>query len=275
MNIFITGGTGSLAKNYIKELLKKDIPGKIIVYSRNEKNQWEMKQEFDDKRIRYFLGDINNTERLNLAMREANVVIHAAALKHIDICEYNPTEVIRTNIQGTYNVMMACIANNIKKAVFISTDKAVKPKGIYGKSKALGEDFWLRSNHYKKIFSVCRYGNIVNSSGALLQKLQQFKGGVFPITDEECTRFYVNGEIIYKSILEGLDNLGLFVPEMVGYKVKDMINIFGYKTKIIGLRKNEKLHEQAYYSFQSKGNMYSNDEIMDDLEQRLKEDGYL
>ena len=166
--ILITGGTGSFGKKFAELVLKKHKPKKIIIFSRDELKQYLMKSQFksDDKILRYFIGDVRDLDRLKLAMQDVNIVIHAAALKHVESGEYNPFEVVKTNVVGTQNVVDAIVGSRVEKAIFLSTDKAVSPINLYGASKLAAEKLFIAANNYSsKKFSVVKYGNVFNSRG--------------------------------------------------------------------------------------------------------------
>src|SRR3989338_2952313 len=170
--ILITGGTGSFGQKFTETVLKNHNPKAIRIFSRSEYLQWEMAQKFKDERLRFFIGDIRDKERLSRAMNGVDIVVHAAALKHVPICEYNPIEAIRTNIDGSINVIDEALNNGVEKVMLISTDKAVQPVNLYGATKMVAEKLFVQGNSYagdkKTIFSVARYGNVVGSSGGIV-----------------------------------------------------------------------------------------------------------
>lgn len=256
MNILITGGTGSFGNNFIKFLLEGEIYNKIVVYSRDEYKQDLMKKEFKSPRLRYFIGDIRDYDRLLMAMEGIDFVVHAAALKQVDTCEYNPEEVIKTNIDGCQNVINACINSNVTKCVFLSTDKAVSPVNLYGASKMVAEKLFIAANAYKFIFNVVRYGNIIDSRGSVFEIFKKIKNGEYPITSTEMTRFWVS----YAQAIELVLN-ALVVPSALTLVVKAkkmyIMNIpylFCKNPKLneIGIRESEKLHEELMNEYEMK-----------------------
>ena len=196
--ILITGGTGSLGKRLVKTLLDRYLPKKIIIYSRDELKQYEMAQVFDSTIMRYFIGDVRDSTRLKQAMDGVDYVIHAAAIKHVPIAEYNPMECIKTNINGASNVIEAALANEVKKVIALSTDKAANPINLYGATKLASDKLFMAANNMVGTrptrFSVVRYGNVVGSRGSVVpffQKLIGEKIKELPITDERMTRFWI------------------------------------------------------------------------------------
>ena len=200
--ILITGGTGSLGKKLVKNLLKFDVK-KIIIFSRDEQKQYYMARDknFDaakNKNLRYFIGDVRDFDRLTYALENVDFVIHAAALKHVDVAEYNPDEFIKTNISGTKNIIRASINNNVKNILGVSTDKAVNPINLYGGTKLVSEKMLVAANNIvgnkKSKFSVVRYGNVIASRGSVIEKFREIsvsKNKIFPITDPKMTRFFI------------------------------------------------------------------------------------
>jgi len=195
-NILITGGTGSFGKQMTKTLLEHYKPNKIIIYSRDELKQYEMGQIFDDSPMRYFIGDVRDRDRLSLAMRDVDYVIHAAALKHVPVAEYNPMECIKTNIHGANNVIDVAMAHNIEKVIALSTDKAANPVNLYGATKLASDKLFVAANNLagrlQTRFSVVRYGNVAGSRGSVIpffKKLVKERAKEIPITDPRMTRF--------------------------------------------------------------------------------------
>ncbi len=256
-SILVTGGTGSFGQAFVKEIVKNHKPKKIIVYSRDEMKQFMMKSKFADsekKFIRFFIGDIRDLNRLNLAMQDIDYVVHAAALKQVDTAEYNPFEAVKTNILGTQNIIEASINNNISKVMGLSTDKACSPINLYGATKLTSDKLFINANNYKgskKItFSVVRYGNVFGSRGSVIPKfLDQKYKNVFTVTNEEMTRFSItikeaiNFVIHSFSIMNGGE---IFIPKLFSYNIIDLIKSISSKPKIkiIGLRSGEKIHEE-------------------------------
>jgi UDP-N-acetylglucosamine 4,6-dehydratase/UDP-glucose 4-epimerase len=256
--ILITGGTGSLGQALTKRLLKSDVDT-IRILSRNESKQVEMNSELDDKRLRFFLGDIRDKERLIKSMEDVDIVFHAAALKHVPIIEYNPFEAIKTNVVGSQNVIDAALVHNVEKVVCIGTDKAVSPLNTYGATKLLMEKLFVSANNYLNIdryrtqFLAVRYGNVFGSSGSVIPKfLEQIKNNKkITITDENMTRFSITMEEALDFILDCTINgkaSEIYVPKLKGYSIsliKDAFQkLFGdIEAETIGIRPGEKLHE--------------------------------
>lgn len=256
--LLITGGTGSFGKKFIKAVFDKYKPAKVIVFSRDELKQYEMAQEFPDAKypaIRFFIGDVRDRDRLTMAMRGVDYVIHAAALKHVPIAEYNPMECIRTNIMGAENVVMASMAAGVKKVVALSTDKAANPINLYGASKLASDKVFVAANNLSgrngTRFSVVRYGNVVGSRGSVVpffERMMKEGATSLPITDERMTRFWITleqGVNFVLSSLEMMDGGEIFVPRIPSMKMtelaKAMAPDLGYH--VIGIRPGEKLHE--------------------------------
>jgi UDP-N-acetylglucosamine 4,6-dehydratase len=254
-NILITGGTGSFGKKYTKLLLEKYSPNKIIIYSRDELKQYEMAQEYSNKCMRYFIGDVRDKDRLNKAMDGVDFVIHAAALKHVPIAEYNPMECIKTNIGGAENVIDAALSNGVSKVIALSTDKAASPINLYGATKLVSDKLFVAANNIKgrkkTIFSVVRYGNVVGSRGSVVpffQKLINDGSTELPITDERMTRFWITLKDGVEFVLKNFERMQggeIFIPKIPSMKIMDLASAMApnIPTKIIGIRPGEKLHE--------------------------------
>ncbi len=254
-NILITGGTGSFGKKFTKIILSKYKPNKIIIYSRDELKQYEMSQDYNDSCMRYFIGDVRDKERLKKAMRDVDYVIHAAALKHVPIAEYNPMECIKTNINGAQNVIDACLENKVKKVIALSTDKAANPVNLYGATKLASDKLFVAANNLvgeQDIqFSVVRYGNVIGSRGSVIpyfKKLIKNGGKELPITDEKMTRFMITLEQGVEFVLENFQRMQggeIFVPKIPSMKMTDLAKAMApnLPIKIIGIRPGEKLHE--------------------------------
>lgn len=251
--ILITGGTGSLGKHLCKVLLEKYHPMAIRVYSRDELKQHEMRQVFGDKNIRYFIGDVRDGNRLKRAMEGVDIVIHAAALKQVPACEYNPLEAVRTNIIGTENVINAAIDNAVNKVISVSTDKAVNPVNLYGATKLCAEKIVLQGNAYaggrNTIFSCVRYGNVIGSRGSVVPLFnEQKKKGKITITDDNMTRFWITlnqaVELIVKAI-KHMQGGEIFVPQIPSMRITDLAKALAPECEVenIGIRPGEKLHE--------------------------------
>ncbi|MBN2816394.1 MAG: UDP-N-acetylglucosamine 4,6-dehydratase (inverting) [Campylobacterales bacterium] len=254
-NIFITGGTGSFGKRFVKTLLENYSPNKIIVYSRDELKQYEMAQQFHHPCMRYFIGDVRDLPRLQKAMKDVDFVVHAAALKHVPIAEYNPMECIKTNIMGAQNVIDACIDNRVQKVIALSTDKAASPINLYGASKLASDKLFVAANNItggaSTHFSVVRYGNVLGSRGSVVpyfQKLIDSGEKSLPITDPNMTRFWITlqegVEFVIKSF-ERMHGGETFIPKIPSMKMSDMATAMAPKLQqhIIGIRPGEKLHE--------------------------------
>jgi len=254
-NILITGGTGSFGKQFTKTLLKKYKPNKIIIYSRDELKQFEMAQKFNDKCMRYFIGDVRDFPRLSKAMDGVDYVVHAAALKHVPIAEYNPMECIKTNVMGAQNIIDAVIENAVPYTIALSTDKAASPANLYGASKLVSDKLFvaannLRGNHDIK-FSVVRYGNVLGSRGSVIpffQKLIKEGAKELPITEPEMTRFWITLQEGVDFVLKNFERMQggeIFVPKIPSMKMIEMAKALApdLPQKIIGIRPGEKLHE--------------------------------
>ena len=254
-NILITGGTGSFGKKYTKILLENYKPNKIIIYSRDELKQYEMAQEFSSSSMRYFIGDVRDENRLNTAMNGVDFVIHAAAMKHVPIAEYNPMECIKTNIHGAQNVINASLKNRVEKVIALSTDKACNPVNLYGATKLASDKLFIAANNIAgqspTRFSVVRYGNVVGSRGSvvpLFKKLIENGAKELPITDERMTRFWITLEDGVKFVLKNFARMQggeLFIPKIPSMKIIDLAATLApnLPIKIIGIRPGEKLHE--------------------------------
>lgn len=254
-NILITGGTGSFGKKYTEIILSKYKPKKIIIFSRDELKQYEMAQSFTDKCMRYFIGDVRDAERLTEAMHNVDFVIHAAALKHVPIAEYNPMECIKTNINGAENVIKAAIANDVVKVIALSTDKAANPINLYGATKLASDKLFVAANNMvgdrRTRFSVVRYGNVTGSRGSVIPFFNKLiSEGVteLPITDEKMTRFLITLEDGVNFVLKNFERMyggEIFIPKIPSMKMTELATAIAptLPHKIIGIRPGEKLHE--------------------------------
>ncbi len=254
-NILITGGTGSFGKKYTEILMKDYKPNKIIIYSRDELKQYEMAQKFNDKCMRYFIGDVRDKDRLKKAMNGVDIVIHAAALKHVPIAEYNPMECIKTNINGASNVIDASIENGVDKVIALSTDKASAPINLYGATKLASDKLFVAANNLvgeaKTRFAVVRYGNVIGSRGSVVPffaKLIKQGAKELPITDFKMTRFLITLEAGVKFVLKNFERMQggeIFVPKIPSMKMVDLAKAMceNCTLKEIGIRPGEKLHE--------------------------------
>ena len=254
-NILITGGTGSFGKQFVRTILQRYKPNKIIIYSRDELKQFEMAQTFNDKCMRYFIGDVRDLPRLKKAMVGVDYVVHAAALKHVPIAEYNPMECIKTNVMGAQNIIDACIENGITHTIALSTDKAASPANLYGASKLVSDKLFvaannLRGDHDIK-FSVVRYGNVLGSRGSVVpffKKLIAQGASSLPITEPNMTRFWITLQEGVDFVLKNFARMQggeIFVPKIPSMKMTDMAKALApdLPQEIIGIRPGEKLHE--------------------------------
>jgi len=254
-NILITGGTGSFGKKYTKVLLEKYKPNKIIIFSRDELKQYEMAQTFNSPCMRYFIGDVRDEKRLIEAMDGVDIVIHAAALKHVPIAEYNPMECIKTNIDGAQNVINAAIKNEVDKVIALSTDKASGPINLYGATKLVSDKLFVAANNVvgsrKTRFAVVRYGNVVGSRGSVVpffKKLIDDGAPELPITDSDMTRFLITLEDGVKFVLDNFERMHggeIFIPKIPSMTMTNLAKSLAPNLphKIIGIRPGEKLHE--------------------------------
>ncbi len=255
--ILVTGGTGSFGQNFIETVLKKYKPKKLIVYSRDEQKQFHLQQKWNEGEttpMRYLVGDVRDLDRLSFAMKDVDIVVHAAAMKHVPIAEYNPFEAVKTNILGAQNVIDSSIANNVTKVIALSTDKASSPINLYGATKLTSDKLFIAANNYKGKkdikFSIVRYGNVMGSRGSVIPFfLKKIKGGIFPITDKRMTRFNITVKEGVEFVLFCLKKMyggEIFVPKIPSYKVVDLVNAISQnpKLKIIGIRPGEKIHEE-------------------------------
>jgi UDP-N-acetylglucosamine 4,6-dehydratase len=254
-NILITGGTGSFGQMATKMLLSTYKPNKIIIYSRDELKQYEMSQHFNHSCMRYFIGDVRDEKRLQKAMNGVDYIIHAAALKHVPIAEYNPMECIKTNINGAQNVIDAALDNGVQKVIALSTDKAANPINLYGATKLASDKLFVAANNIKGAqetqFSVVRYGNVIGSRGSVVPFFKQLiaEGTThLPITDARMTRFWITlpqgVEFVFKSF-ERMHGGEIFVPKIPSMKITDLAHALAphLPTRTIGIRPGEKLHE--------------------------------
>ena len=252
--VLVTGGTGSFGKKFIRIMLNEYHPAKIIVFSRDELKQHEMRAAgYDDPSLRYFIGDIRDKERCIRAFDGVDVVIHAAALKQVPACEYNPMEAIKTNILGSSNVIDAAIDAGVKRVVALSTDKAVNPVNLYGATKLSAEKLFVQSNAYaggrEVRFACVRYGNVVGSRGSVVPVfLKQRESGKVTVTDDRMTRFWISLEQGVRFVIRAAENMHggeVFVPKIPSMKVVDLAKAIAPKAEvnIIGIRPGEKLHE--------------------------------
>lgn len=270
--ILVTGGTGTFGRAFVSKLLAIPTIKKIIVFSRDEFKQSEMQRDIGDNRVRFFLGDVRDSQRLARAFHDVDIVVHAAALKQVPALEYNPLEAVKTNILGTQNVIEAALDNNVDKVLFISSDKAVQPINLYGATKLCAEKLFVAANAYRgkkrrTKFSVVRYGNVVGSRGSLVELIRnQRGGGVITLTDERMTRFWIAVDSVMNIILGALERMQgeeIFVPKMKALRVRDVIKTLAPECSIrtIGIRPGEKIHETLITEHEARrtkdlGNMF-------------------
>jgi len=259
-SIMITGGTGSFGHHFVKTLLEKYNLKRIVIYSRDELKQYDMKNNivndglYDNNVVRFFIGDVRDLSRLQEAMRGIDVVIHAAALKQVPAAEYNPMECIKTNIHGAENIIQSAIINNVEKVIALSTDKAANPINLYGATKLASDKLFVSANNMsggRTKFSVVRYGNVVGSRGSvvpLFQKLIREKSDFLPITHEDMTRFWITLQEGVNFVLKNIERMQggeIFVPKIPSVLIMDLARAMSPNTpiKIIGIRPGEKIHE--------------------------------
>lgn len=254
-NILITGGTGSFGKQFVKTILKRYKPNKIIIYSRDELKQYEMAQRFNDPCMRYFIGDVRDLSRLESAMSGVDYVVHAAALKHVPIAEYNPMECIKTNINGAQNVIDAALHCGVSRVIALSTDKAASPINLYGATKLASDKLFVAANNIRGgqdiRFAVVRYGNVLGSRGSVVpffQKLIAEGATELPITDERMTRFWITLQEGVDFVLKNFERMHggeTFIPKIPSMKVVDVARAIAphLPHKHVGIRPGEKMHE--------------------------------
>lgn len=258
-SILITGGTGSFGKALAKKLLSDYDPRRVIIFSRDEWKQWEMRKEcpeFNDQRIRYFLGDVRDTQRLIRAFQDVDYIVHAAALKQVPIAEYNPSEFVKTNVLGAMNVVEASITSGVRKVIGLSTDKACNPVNLYGATKLCQDKLFVNGNAYVgrrgyPIFSVVRYGNVLNSRGSIIplwKKHVQDGNKTLPVTDPRMTRFWITLDQAVVFVLQSFTIARggeIFIPKIPSMKIIDLAKAIAPNVPIefTGIREGEKLHE--------------------------------
>lgn len=264
--ILVTGGTGSFGKAFVKKLLEEHDPKAIRIYSRDELKQWEMEREFQSDKLRFLIGDVRDAERLKRACEGVDVIIHAAALKQVPACEYNPMEAVKTNVNGAMNVINAALDNNVEKVIALSTDKAANPVNIYGATKLASDRLFIQSNAYRGAnrdtqLSVVRYGNVMGSRGSVIPLFrQQRETGVITVTDNRMTRFWISLPQAVDFVISSLPLMQggeLFVPKIPSMKMADLAKVVAPKAKIkmIGIRPGEKLHEQLIPPGEARGSL--------------------
>jgi len=252
-SILVTGATGSFGKRFVRTILEQHDPKRVIAFSRDELKQYEMQQIIHSPKLRFFLGDVRDKERLYRAIDGIDVVIHAAAMKQVPASEFNPMEAIKTNIIGAENVINVCIDQGVKNVIALSTDKAANPANLYGATKLCSDKLFIAANalseRHRTRFSVVRYGNVIGSRGSVIPFFMQKRAsGVVPITDSRMTRFWITLGQGIKFVIDSLDRMHggeIFVPKIPSMKVTDVAQVVapGCKTEIIGIRPGEKLHE--------------------------------
>jgi UDP-N-acetylglucosamine 4,6-dehydratase len=264
-SILITGGTGSLGKHLTRNILSR-FPNvkRLVIFSRDEQKQFEMAQEFPHSKypgIRYFIGDVRDADRLKKAFKDIEIVIHAAAMKHVPIAEYNPMECVKTNVLGAENVINAALESDVKNVVALSTDKAAAPINLYGATKLCSDKLFVAANnikgHQNIKFSVVRYGNVMGSNGSVIPFfMKKKKDGILPITDPNMTRFNISLQGGVDMVLHAMEKAWggeIFVPKIPSYKITDVAEAVGpeCKKEIIGIRPGEKVHEEMITSSDS------------------------
>ena len=273
-SVLITGGTGSLGKSLVEYFLNQTKVRRIVVLSRDELKQQHLRMEFqDDSRLRWFLGDVRDLERLKRAFHGVDYVIHAAALKQVDTGEYNPMEFIKTNVLGSQNVIDAAIDAGVKRVVALSTDKASSPINLYGATKLTADKLFIAANNfsfaYGTTFSVVRYGNVMGSRGSVIPFFREIaaQGKPLPITDLRMTRFWISIESAVKFVIDSLEMMTggeLYVPRIPSMKIVDLANAVapGAKLEEIGMRPGEKLHEEMISADDSRRTVILNDRFV-------------
>ena len=265
--VLVTGGTGSFGNTFVPMTLQKYNPKKIIVFSRDEMKQWDMAKKFEgDSRVRFFIGDVRDKDRLHRALDGVDFVVHAAATKIVPTAEYNPFECVKTNVMGAMNLIDACIDKGVKRVLALSTDKASSPINLYGATKLASDKLFVASNAYSgdksTRFSVVRYGNVMGSRGSVIPFFMSVKDkGVLPITDERMTRFMISLEEGVELVWHAFEDMvggEIYVKKIPSMKVTDLARVVapGARHEVIGIRPGEKLHEQmissedAHYTYE-------------------------
>ena len=263
-SILITGGTGSFGKAFLQQVLETRNPERVVIFSRDELKQYDMRQIWgDDPRVRFFIGDIRDRDRLRMAMHGVEYVVHAAALKQVDTAEYNPMEYVKTNILGSENVIQASLEAGVKMVVALSTDKASSPVNLYGATKLTADKLFISSNHYAMAggtrFSVVRYGNVMGSRGSVIPFFRSIaaEGKPLPITDLRMTRFWITLPQAVEFVMSSFNDMNggeLYVPRIPSMKVTDLAEAVAPGTELVevGIRPGEKLHEEMISSEDSR-----------------------
>lgn len=256
-SLLVTGATGTFGISFIEFVLKNFKPKRVVIFSRDELKQFNMKNSFPEKKykcLRYFIGDVRDLDRLKMATHDIDYLVHAAALKQVESSEYNPLECIKTNIHGAENVIESCLYNNVKKVIALSTDKAVNPLNFYGTTKLVSDKLFVAANNFygkkETRFSVVRYGNVANSRGSIIPFFKSLitKSDYFPVTDKEMTRFWITKNHAVNFVLESFNRMHggeIFVPKLKSFKIIDLCKALDLKKKIkfIGIKPGEKIHE--------------------------------
>lgn len=251
MNILISGGTGSFGQAFVKKLLRDGTARRIVVYSRNEHSQAEMRERFNNDKLRFFIGDIRDRDRLRRALDGVEIAIHAAALKRIEVGAYDPIEMVKTNVIGTMNLIEASIDAKVKRVVGLSSDKAWQPVSPYGQSKALAESLLLNANNMTGSkgpkFTVTRYGNVAGSRGSVIPRWKAMKAAgqtTVPVTDPECTRFWMWMDEAVDLVTRAIwSSEQILIPKLPAYRLGDLADVLGVKMDVKGLPNYEKRHE--------------------------------
>ncbi len=252
-SVLVTGATGSFGKRFVRALLEKHNPKRIVVFSRDELKQFEMQQSVNAPNMRYFLGDVRDKERLHRALDGVDTVIHAAAMKQVPASEYNPMEAIKTNIIGAENVINTCIDQGVKHVIALSTDKAANPANLYGATKLCSDKLFVAANvlsrRHRTRFSVVRYGNVIGSRGSVIPFFMKMRqSGCLPITDPRMTRFWITLDQGVKFVIDCLERMHggeIFVPKIPSMNIMDIAKVVApeCETEVVGIRPGEKLHE--------------------------------
>ena len=251
-SVLVTGGTGSFGKAFVEKALASKAK-KVIVFSRDEQKHYQLERQLTDRRVRFFVGDIRDRDRLQTALRDVDVVVHAAAMKHVPICEYNPIEAVQTNVNGARNLIEAAMANGVERVIALSTDKAVSPANLYGATKLCMEKLLIAANAYagdrRTRFSVVRYGNVMGSAGSVIPLFRnQMKKGHLTITDSRMTRFWIEMAEAVALVLRGLELMTggeIFIPKLPTTDIETLAEAVapGTPRTVVGIRPGEKLHE--------------------------------
>ena len=301
-SVLITGGTGSFGKMFTRLILERHPKvRRLVILSRDEQKHFQMAQDYPEheyKAIRYFIGDVRDRERLLRAFEGIDIVIHAAAMKHVHIAEYNPSECIKTNVEGAENVIAAALETGVKEVVALSTDKACAPINLYGATKLTSDKLFIAANNIRGKrdirFSVVRYGNVMGSNGSVMPFfLQKKKEGVLPITDQDMTRFNISLQDGCQMVFDAIEKAWggeLFVPKIPSYKITDVARAIApeCKQEIVGIRPGEKLHEEMitasdsmntydigkYYAIIPQNPMFDKDEFIQHFDARLVDKGF-